>query len=335
MIVKKRVSKSNEVSALVLSVLATGILVSVMASGNAKETAPASDPGVRAVAARVNGAPIYEDELAPEMKKAFRKYQKFGRKEPTPELSEVLWKRALDKLISVELLYQAAGKGLDIPGIEERIDKQFQTLQSRQGSQHESWNESEWKESIRKNIYIKQYLKSAGVVDPEVPEAEIKEYWEEHKNSFTRDELVHVRHILVLVAEGATPEDKAKAREKIDQARREILGGKRFAQTAKEYSEDNIASAGGDLGYIKRGYMPKEFDEVAFKLRKNTLSDVVLTRHGYHIVEVLDKQPAGVTPYDEIRDFIGRYLKNELARLKQDAVIKSLRAKAKIELIAK
>ena len=94
-----------------------------------------------------------------------------------------------------------------------------------------------------------------------------------------------------------------------------------------------LASTGGDLSSIKRGYMPPEFDRVAFALEKHTLSDPVETKYGYHLIEVLDKQPAGVIPYEEVKDFIGKYLKMQAAPKKQDSVIRSLRAQAMVEIL--
>ncbi len=101
---------------------------------------------------------------------------------------------------------------------------------------------------------------------------------------------------------------------------------------AKEHSEDGRASVGGDLDYIKRGYMPAEFDKVAFALKKDKISEVVQTKHGYHIIKVVDKKPEGIAPYDEIRDFIRKYLQDRIAKKKLATQIEELKKKAKIEI---
>lgn len=61
------------------------------------------------------------------------------------------------------------------------------------------------------------------------------------------------------------------------------------------------------MGYIKKGFMPQAFDQVAFIMDAGELSDVVETGFGYHIIRVLDKKPAGRTPFKEVRDFIKGY----------------------------
>jgi parvulin-like peptidyl-prolyl isomerase len=233
----------------------------------------------------------------------------------------------------VEVVYQA-GQKLNIPDLEKRVDAQVEKLKGRHGPRPQNWSEAAWRASIRRNITVREYFKSVGVIDPEIPEADIKRYYEEEgKKTFTREEHVRVRHILVQVAQDAGPEKKAAARKKIDQARQEILAGKDFVKAASEYSEDNLAATGGDLSYIKRGYMSPEFDQVAFALAKHTLSDVVETKHGYHLIEVLDKKPAGVAPYEEVKDFIRKYLQMQVSQKKRQSVIQRLRAQAEVEIV--
>ena len=87
------------------------------------------------------------------------------------------------------------------------------------------------------------------------------------------------------------------------------------------------------MEYIKRGYMPEEFDKVAFAIEKNAVSEVVETRFGYHIIKVFDKIPAGKIPYDEVRNFIMKFLQEGESKKKLAAHIVVLRSRASIELL--
>jgi len=91
-------------------------------------------------------------------------------------------------------------------------------------------------------------------------------------------EQIHARHILVDKAEDA---QKVLAR---------LKAGEDFARIAKEVSLDiGSAESGGDLGWFPRGSMVPEFEEVAFKLQKGQVSDVVKSPFGYHIIQLIEK----------------------------------------------
>jgi len=326
-------SRRGAAWSFIFPVLGLLVLASASLAGTDKEKAQAPAGKARAVAARVNGAPIYEDQLSAQMAVEFRKYRKFGARKPTPDLEKVLRNRALEKLITVEVVYQAS-QGLDIPDFDKKIEKRLRAAKTRPVHSAPEMTDTELRENIRQTIAIEEYLKRAGVTSPEVPETEIKDYYEKNKKSFMTQETVHVRHILVQVAQEAKNEKKAIARKRIEKARKSIQDGRPFEEVAREYSEDNAASAGGDIGFIRKGYMPKEFDEVAFTIEPGKLSEIVQTIHGYHILEVVEKQPEGVVPYEKVKDFVGKYLSNELAKKKRNELVQALKAKAKIEVLS-
>lgn len=279
----------------------------------------------RSVAARVNGRPVYDDNVDRLAEMNFSKLRRFASDKPTPDLLNDLRKGALQELIAVELLVQA-GETLKLPDIDARV-------KTRLGKGHAAApDEAEAQDNVRRSILVDEYLKHAGVTDPEILESEIRAYYDTNKEHYRRTETVHVRHILVRVRNGTDADEKAVARRKIEKARDEIRGGKDFSEAAREYSEDNAASFGGDIGYRERGFMPEAFDAVAFSIEKNRLSDVIETPFGYHILEVLDRIPAGIPGYGELRDFFEKYLRMEASRRQKAALIDLLRAQARIEI---
>ena len=85
-------------------------------------------------------------------------------------------------------------------------------------------------------------------------------------------------------------ENKAEARQRLLDIRSQILAGKSFSVLAMAYSEDpGSASKGGELGYLLRGELEKPYADAAFSLTKNTVSRIVETRYGYHIIQLIDK----------------------------------------------
>ncbi len=98
-----------------------------------------------------------------------------------------------------------------------------------------------------------------------------------------------ISHILIQVnpSEGSIQE----AYTKIYRIKDSLDAGGDFAELAKQYSEDpGSASRGGDLGFVSRGDLVKEFEEVAFSLDEGEYSDIVQTQFGFHIIQLLERQ---------------------------------------------
>ncbi len=324
-------------------ILLTGILLTLCfayPSTALSEDKKITEEKGRKIVAKVNGKEIYEDQLAPQVEKALRKFKKHGMQKDSPDLVKRLQKKALDEVIAGELLYQE-GQKLAIPDIEDKINEKIKEMKKRYPSEEsfeaglkaKNITGNDLRVSIKRNIHIEKYLESKGLRNPEVPEAEIKEFYEKNKGNFKREETIRASQILIKADEAANPEEKEQAQKRAEKIRKEILEGKDFTEMAKKHSEcEKSSSKEGDLGYIKRGYMPPEFDKAAFALKKGELSDIVRTKFGYHIIKVVDTKPEGIAPYDEVKDFIGKYLKEGIAQKKLASHVEELKEKAKIEI---
>ncbi|MBU1711271.1 MAG: peptidylprolyl isomerase [Proteobacteria bacterium] len=291
------------------------------------------------IVAKVNGQPIYQSTLVSAVEEYKKKYSKFGMKNPRPVFIKTLQKQALDKIIEDEVLSQASLVH-QVPDIKEQINEQVVKLKA-QLKTREKFDQYLAKRQLdnerlelwlKQKIQINSYLKSQGLSSSQVSEEEIQSFYEKSKEGFRREESVKVRHILVQLNPDAGPEETAIARKKIEKAREKILSGKSFSEVAKEDSQCNSASGGGEIDYINHGYMPKEFDEVAFSLEAGTLSQVVRTTFGFHIIEVLDKQPGGIPSLAAMRDFINKYLEQQALQKKLADHIENLKKNAAIEI---
>lgn len=149
-----------------------------------------------------------------------------------------------------------------------------------------------------------------------VPDDRLRDYYDKNKASlYTHNEQRRASHILVKAAPGATPDQDAAARDKAAQTLKMLQAGEDFATVARQSSDDAASAAsGGDLGFFERGRMVKEFDDAAFSLQVGALSDVVKSPFGYHIIKVIDSRPAGVQPFEEVKDDIRRTLSVQTAQ---------------------
>lgn len=114
-------------------------------------------------------------------------------------------------------------------------------------------------------------------------------------NSLPKDSLPVVPakyEISIIQVDPPDNEDnKAEARQKLLDIRSQILAGKSFNVLAIMYSEDTeSAKIGGEVGYKVRGELEKPYADVAFSLTKNTVSRIVETKYGFHIIQLIDRK---------------------------------------------
>ena len=291
-------------------------------------------------AAKVNGAGIKAVTLDAAVNNYIENQKMFGVTVKDEE-KDKLKKDILNELISAELLYQASQKA-GLGDLNKEVDSQLENIKKGFGYDEEfqkvlkerGIETKDLKEDIKKGVYINAYLEKDvfSKLSP-MTEDEKKQEYEANKDKLNVPDEVKASHVLIKVGEKATPEEKQKAKEKIDALRARAMSGEDFAKLAKENSEDGSASNGGDLGYFKQGDMVKPFEDAAFGLEKDQISPVVETQFGYHVIKVADKKAAHALTYEEVSKDIEKFLMN---KHKRDAVNKnteSLRKNAKIEIL--
>ena len=139
----------------------------------------------------------------------------------------------------------------------------------------------------------------------QIPEQKLQEYYNTNKERYARPEQVHARHIL-LKTEG---KDDAAVRAQAEDLVKQLRAGANFEELARKYSEDEgSAPNGGDLGLFGRGRMVPEFEQAAFSLPVNQISDPVKTQYGYHILQVTEKQAPYQMEFALVKDQIFREL---------------------------
>ncbi|HEY6393923.1 MAG TPA: peptidylprolyl isomerase, partial [Candidatus Binataceae bacterium] len=152
---------------------------------------------------------------------------------------------------------------------------------------------------------------------------EIEVYYKRNENSrFTHPDLVHARHILITVPEGATPNEKATAKAKAqDVLEQATKPGADFPKLASKYSEDpSNRLKGGDLGSFGRGQMIKPFEDAVFSMKPGEIR-MVETKFGYHVVKLEEFKPAHVDTLQEARPAIIQALRNDAGtKLAREAV---------------
>lgn len=214
-------------------------------------------------------------------------------------LSQVGKKNYLERMITKKLLLREAKK----EGIEK--EKEFQERLS----------------ELREQLLIEMLLKKKITTDFRIDDAELKKYYEAHKEEFKRPPEINTRHILL------------KTEEEARQIQEKLMKGEDFVELAKKYSIDPAAKVtGGELGYHPRGSLVPEYEEEAFKLKKvGQISGIVKSRFGYHLIRLEGIKPPSYAQFDEVKELIrqrmiqekqGEILQKYIEDLKKNAKIK-------------
>jgi len=151
-------------------------------------------------------------------------------------------------------------------------------------------------------------------------EAALKQRYEEGKARFTAPEQRLASHILVKVEKNANADAQKAALEKAKAIAAEAKSGKDFAALAKEKSEDLGSKAqGGDLGWIEKGVLDPAFETALYAMKKDDVSDPVLSPEGFHIISLRDVREGKVKSFEEVKgELTKEYLETERERRYSD-----------------
>lgn len=269
---------------------AIAMLAAISAFGQGAAPAPAENPDDQKIVAVINGEVVTRaklDELYAGIGAQMRtQYERTGGK-----------MAFLDNYVAKRLLLQEAMKS----GFDKRPEVQ--------GAM----------EAAKESALFDRYVKEV-VAAPIVTDAEVRKYYEDHKTDFAVPEQAKIRHIVItwnnkpkpdamelikrvaieIRAGAPSPRDTSPENEKVLLAR--------FSAAARRYSEDGAAQAGGDLGWVSRGALDKNFEEAAFAMRPMSMSGIVESQYGYHLIFVEATRPPSTQPFDEAKADIREFL---------------------------
>ncbi len=247
-------------------------------------------------------------------------------------------KTLLRDLIDQQLLL-SKGKQLGITGDTElikRLDEirkqnhlgsldDLEKAVEQQGTSYE-----DFKANIRNNIITQQVVRDQVGSKMQISEADVRKYYNEHLDSFTQPESVHLNEILIPTSENPTDSQLSAAEAKAKEVEAKLKAGGKFADLAKEYSGGPTAQQGGDLGEFKRGALAKVLEDQTFNLPVDGYTEPIRTRQGYIILQVTAHNPGGTQPLQKVEPQIEQALymqriepavRQYLTRLRDEAYI--------------
>ena len=251
------------------------------------------------VVAIVNDQPIFQEALEKQLRHLQKAMEASGEK-PDPQTLEQMRRQVLEGLIDQAIMEQAAAR-LGVKVSPEELEENIRKVIQEGGEENfNRWLEQseltmeEFREMTRLQLLS---LKLFEAVTPSPPETV---------------EQVHARHILLSSQEEAL------------QIQERLRKGEDFASLARQFSKDEFTrELGGDLGFFPKGLsgLPPELEEAAFSLAPGQISGVIKSYYGYHIIQVLEKDPNHPLSEEAKRMFREQKFKEWLEKEKASARI--------------
>jgi len=241
-------------------------------------------------------------------------------------------KNALRDLIDQSLLVQR-GKDMSI-SVETEVIKQLDqiriqnkladmdALEKAVSSQGLNWED--FKNNIRSHLITQKVIGQEVGSHITIAESDAKKFYEDHKGEFIGPEAVALREIVVST-EGKKESELPDLKKKAETARKRVDDGEDFGEIAKRMSDGSTKEQGGYLGTYKRGELAKPIEDRVFSMKRNQLTDVVETKQGYLILQVLEHYDEGQQSYEKVKDKIMNQLYEERIQPALRTYLKTLR----------
>lgn len=298
--------------------------------------APVRSQVVEEIIARVNNEIITRSEL----EKARAAAEEDARQECSGRCSDQQLRTAIEErqknslrdLIDQSLLVQR-GKDMGI-NVEPEVIKQLDQIRQKNNltsmddleravtKQGLDWED--FKNNIRNGILTQRVIGSEVGSHIAIGKEEVSKYYEEHKKDFVHPEEVALREIEVST-EGKKDDELPALKKKAEEALKRVKDGEDFTQIAKRYSDGATKNQGGYLGVYKRGELSKVLEDIVFKMKKNDLTDVLDTKQGYLILQVLEHYEEGQQPLNKVENQVTERLYSERMEPALREYLKTLR----------
>jgi parvulin-like peptidyl-prolyl isomerase len=243
-----------------------------------------------------------------------------------------------------ELLILQRGRELGYSMSNEQFDSIIENIKKENKLQDESQFEAALKQEgmtmadLRKQLertMIVQRVQQTEIMSKlQVTDAELKMYYDSHRDSFTTKPQLTLREILVLVPisdRGVNVGQEEEAKAKAEDIRKRLVAGEPFARLAADLSDSPSKANGGLVGPITMDVLAPEFQQALKDLKVGDLTPVLRTSRGFQVVKLETMETATVKPFDESRDEIADRIANEKRRGEFTKFLEKLRGQAIID----
>jgi len=263
-------------------------------------------PKENALVATVNGEGLPRDEFDLLYQHALSQ----NPKDLSPEKKFEIKVNLLSSLIMTRILKQKAMEA-DLPVEATMVEAAFNrvrenfhfddaALQKKLAS--DGYTVDQFKKTLENEIRVSEFEEMIKEqFEPSFTEADLKDWFESHPESYRTAEVIRIAHILVSLPDNPSEEQVQKALDKANWIREQIVSlNADFGEMAARYSDDiDTATAEGYLGDLVRGQAVATFDEAAFALKPGEVSNPVRSYKGFHLIKQLSRNPSRPLTFEE------------------------------------
>ena len=284
----------------------------------------------------VNNEIITQREVDIMLAPVYGQYRNMYKGEELIKMLEDVREKILKQLIEDRLIFSEAKK-LNITIEEKEIDARIDEMRSKVGSERELENmlneqnltlnelRARYKEKIMIRKLVDQKVGAKIIITP----LEVKNYYNGNKDSFMQPEEIRLRSILIKPSKERGGE--AGALQAMRGIMKRLKEGCGFEGLAKEYSDAPGADESGSMGYVKKGDLMPQIEEIVFNLKEGEITGIIQSPLGYHIFKVDERKIRRMRELAEVRQDIEEFLYREKAGQKLKGWIDSLAKSAYIE----
>ena len=285
------------------------------------------------IAAQAEGKIITVDDIRREIAPLIEQVQKDSRNEKefnekVQQLQDSIVQELIDRVLIVKEFYKDENHRIPASIVDNQIaeiiatqfdgdrSKYLAYLRSRGISQKDYRRETE--EEIVYNYMRQQKRRSATTVSP----VKIENFYNENKERFYQEDQSHLRIIQFPRESGDTDETlRTKAEEVVTQ----LKAGANFTDLARQHSKHPSRTKGGDLGWMRRADLVKEFADASEHLEKGQYSAPIIMPDGAFLLFAEERKHAGVLPLDEVRPQVERMLVQQASNEAEERWLEKLR----------
>jgi peptidyl-prolyl cis-trans isomerase SurA len=250
-------------------------------------------------------------------------------------------RKALDQMIEGKLVLGQA-RELKLTVTAEEVDRAIEEVKKQNKLDDATFVEAlkgqgftleSYRKNLRKQILELKVINTAVRSRVNVSDDDVKMFYKQNERQLSGDKKAHLMQVLIAVADGAPPAEVERRHALAAKVVAEARAGKKFAELAKAYSDDEATKPdGGDLGWIGTGVLIDPLDEVVAGMDAGDVRGPVRSARGFHILYLVERKAGDLRPFDEVKEQIRKQLYDQQVEKTSQQWIRELRKKAHIDI---